>query len=111
MFIRNVSVLRDKSRVIRTAYLICMAVIFMWLPLTFIAKLQAQVKDAESTNPTPIKGPITAEDYIIGPYDLVNIYILDVPELSRDYRVSAGGKITVSVLANPLDAAGLTLAQ
>ena len=61
--------------------------------------------------PAPVTGPITAEDYVIGPDDLLNIYILDVPELSRDYRVSGGGKITISVLATPLDAAGLTLAQ
>ena len=51
------------------------------------------------------------EDYVIGPDDLLNVYILDVPELSRDYRVSAAGTITIPVLANPLDAAGLTLAQ
>ena len=51
------------------------------------------------------------EDYIIGPDDLLNVYVLDVPELSRDYRVSAAGTITIPVLATPLDAAGLTLSQ
>jgi polysaccharide export outer membrane protein len=51
------------------------------------------------------------EDYIIGPDDLLNVYILDVPELSRDYRVSAAGTIAIPVLAKPLDATGLTLAQ
>jgi polysaccharide export outer membrane protein len=34
-----------------------------------------------------------------------------VAELSRDYRVSAIGSITMPVLAKPLDAAGSTLAQ
>src|SRR4029077_8174232 len=43
--------------------------------------------------------------------DIVNVYILDVPELSRDYRVSARGSITMPVVAKPLDAAGSTLAQ
>jgi len=51
------------------------------------------------------------EDYVIGPDDLLNIYVLDVPELSRDYRVSAAGTIAIPVLATPVDAAGLTLAQ
>ena len=51
------------------------------------------------------------EDYLIGPDDLLNIYILDVPELSRDYRVSATGTVTLPVMAKPLTAAGLTLTQ
>lgn len=59
----------------------------------------------------PSSGPIYAQDYIIGPDDLLNIYILDVPELSRDYRVSNSGDVTLPVLAKPLPASGLTLAQ
>jgi polysaccharide export outer membrane protein len=42
---------------------------------------------------------------------MLNVYVLDVPELSRDYRVSAAGTLTIPVLANPLDAAGSTLSQ
>src|SRR5450631_3034409 len=85
-------------------------------------ELQAQARNpdglVDSTQPKLAQAagpmgasPIIAEDYIIGPDDLLNIYVLDVPELSRDYRVSATGTITVPVLANPLNAAGLTLAQ
>jgi polysaccharide biosynthesis/export protein len=51
------------------------------------------------------------QDYLIGPDDLLNVYILDVPELSRDYRVSTTGTITLPVMAKPLVAAGLTLSQ
>ena len=51
------------------------------------------------------------ESYVIGPDDTLNIYILDVPELSRDYRVAATGTITFPVLAKPLPAAGFTLSQ
>ncbi len=50
-------------------------------------------------------------DYVIGPDDVVNIYVLDVPELSRDYRVSTTGTITIPIVANPLMASGLTLSQ
>ena len=81
------------------------------------AGMQAQaVKPAGTTNDGPMKitkpmAATRAEDYFIGPDDLLNVYILDVPELSRDYRVSATGAITFPVLAKPLDASGLTLAQ
>jgi len=60
---------------------------------------------------TKAPGIAGAEDYIIGPDDLMNVYILDVPELSRDYRVTATGTVTLPVLAKPLNAAGLTLSQ
>jgi polysaccharide export outer membrane protein len=39
------------------------------------------------------------------------VYILDVPELSREYRVSSTGTVAVPLLSNPLTAQGLTLAQ
>ena len=80
-------------------------------------ELQAQGRGPETPTPemqkdtTSVETPILAEDYVIGPDDMLNIYVLDVPELSRDYRVSAAGTITIPVLANPLDAAGSTLSQ
>jgi polysaccharide biosynthesis/export protein len=83
-----------------------------------VGELRAQERKPVETivaekqeNAPQAAAPIQAEDYVIGPDDLLNVYILDVPELSRDYRVSAGGAITIPVLANPFDAAGLTLSQ
>jgi polysaccharide biosynthesis/export protein len=88
------------------------------LVCAWMGELQAQVPKPEETtvaekqeNATKLAAPIEAEDYVIGPDDMLNVYILDVPELSRDYRVSAAGIITLPVLANPIDVAGLTLAQ
>jgi len=79
--------------------------------------LQAQVSKAglppmtaEKSASTLAPGP-AGEDYVIGPDDMLNVYVLDVPELSRDYRVSATGMITLPVLSSPLNAAGLTLSQ
>jgi polysaccharide export outer membrane protein len=90
----------------------------MLLVVAWTGELQAQVPNPEGgqTDAAPPKGAIPgglteAEDYIIGPDDLLNIYVLDVPELSREYRVSATGTITVPVLANSLNTAGLTLSQ
>jgi polysaccharide biosynthesis/export protein len=65
--------------------------------------------DPGESGPSP--GSIGGLDYIVGPDDLLNVYILDVPELSRDYRVSATGMVTLPLLAKPIGAAGLTLSQ
>lgn len=55
---------------------------------------------------------VTAQqDYLINPDDLLDVYIVDVPELSRTYRISPTGQITLPLLPKPLDVAGLTLAQ
>ncbi len=50
-------------------------------------------------------------EYLISPDDVLEVYVLDVPELSRQYEVSATGKVTLPLLAAPLAAAGLTLEQ
>ena len=53
----------------------------------------------------------SALDYVISPEDQLEIYVLDVPELSRTYRVSQGGQIDVPLLPEPIAAAGLTTAR
>src|SRR5258708_5998717 len=52
---------------------------------------------------------VNAREYIISPDDVLEIYILDVPELSRAYRVNQSGQIMFPLLPRPLHAAGLTL--
>jgi len=51
------------------------------------------------------------QEYLINPDDLLDLYIVDVPELSRTYRVSPTGQVTLPLLSHPLNAAGLTLDQ
>lgn len=50
-------------------------------------------------------------EYLISPDDVLDVYVLDVPELSRSYEVSSTGKVTLPLLSAPLPAAGLTLNQ
>ncbi|HEV3038262.1 MAG TPA: polysaccharide biosynthesis/export family protein [Candidatus Angelobacter sp.] len=52
---------------------------------------------------------IPSEEYIICADDLLDIYIIDVPELSRTYRVSQSGQLNFPLLPKPLNATGLTL--
>lgn len=51
----------------------------------------------------------TEPEYLISPDDVLDVYVLDVPELSRSYEVSSTGRVTLPLLSAPLAAAGLTL--
>ncbi|HKC70690.1 MAG TPA: polysaccharide biosynthesis/export family protein, partial [Terriglobales bacterium] len=44
----------------------------------------------------------TEPEYLISPDDVLEVYVLDVPELSRSYEVSATGKVTLPLLAAPV---------
>ncbi|MCX6630826.1 MAG: polysaccharide export protein [Candidatus Solibacter sp.] len=46
--------------------------------------------------------------YVISPDDLLNIDVFDVPHISRSYRVSPDGSLTLPLLPETIDAAGLT---
>ena len=50
-------------------------------------------------------------DYVVCPGDVLEIYVFEVPEISRSYRVSPDGFITLPLLSEPIAAAGLTPSQ
>jgi len=50
-------------------------------------------------------------DYMIDADDVLDIYVVDVPQLSRDYRVAPDGTLVLPLLASPVRARGLTLNQ
>jgi polysaccharide biosynthesis/export protein len=93
------------------------------LALCALVNLSAQDNAAASSSPdssrvqapvsppTSPQTPIQASDYLIGTDDVLDVYIIDVPELSRQYRVSGNGTVTVPMLSTPVKAAGLTLSQ
>jgi polysaccharide biosynthesis/export protein len=61
---------------------------------------------ATSSPHTPQPG-----DYVIGPGDLVNVQVFDVPEMSRELRVSQTGTIGMPLVPVRLHVAGLTEIQ
>ena len=74
----------------------------------------AQSKD-ETTQQTNEKirtlatrGQVPSADISIGSGDVVHIEVFDVPELSRDIRVSATGEISVPLIHERIRAAGLS---
>src|SRR5882724_6309547 len=52
---------------------------------------------------------VPMQEYVISADDVLDVYIMDVPELSRAYRVSQTGQLAFPLLPQPLNAAGMTL--
>lgn len=52
---------------------------------------------------------VSSRDYVISPDDVLDIFIVDVPELSRQYRISTSGQLNFPLIPKPIDAAGKTL--
>lgn len=75
--------------------------------LTAQSKSDAPMQsNARHTIPAGGASPLPA--YTIAPGDLLDIYVVAVPELSRNYRVSPAGHITLPMLDHPIQAQGLT---
>jgi polysaccharide export outer membrane protein len=72
----------------------------------------AEPSKPESTPVAPSEAQkIPATDYTVSPEDLLDVLIMDVPEVSRTYRVSSNGFLTLPLLPEPIPAAGVTLDQ
>ena len=52
-----------------------------------------------------------AHDYTIGPDDVLQISVFEVPEISGQYRVSSRGQLSLPLLPGKILAAGLTAAE
>lgn len=68
-------------------------------------------KPSEESTPNHPTPSADVADYTISPEDLLDIVVMDVPEVSRTYRVSSNGLLTLPLLTEPISAAGLTLDQ
>ena len=67
---------------------------------------QAASPSSQSSGP-PTSSAVMGND-LIYPEDVLDVYVYDVPELSREYAVNGTGTITVPLLPKPVRAAGLT---
>jgi polysaccharide biosynthesis/export protein len=71
-------------------------------------------QEPPSTGLTPLSGngvetgQPALHDYVISPDDILDIAVFDVPEMSRRYRVSPSGAISMPLVEVPIAAAGLT---
>lgn len=79
------------------------------------ACLQAQTLPFNSRQspavPIPAQTPGPASDLTISPDDVLDVAVLDIPELSRQYRVGPAGTIVLPLLDMPVLAAGLKVTE
>jgi len=77
------------------------------VPPTTVAPISPQRPAASSASPSNRVGA----RYVVAKDDLLEVYVVDAQELSREYRVDEDGMITLPMLSRPVMAAGLTLGQ
>jgi len=98
--------------------LFCVALVLLFhMPLGVFAQDVAPVGTVQETNDRIRSLSSTASkassphEYTIGNGDLLNVSVFDVPELTRDLRVSQGGTINMPLVPTRLHVAGLTETQ
>ena len=65
--------------------------------------------NSHASNSAPAVSPDS--DSIITADDVLDVYVMDVPELSRQYRVAPSGTVALPLLSHPVNAAGRTTAE
>jgi polysaccharide export outer membrane protein len=101
-----------KFRFLRAAFLLVAATV-----TTMTMAVWAQTIPPTPETPTPglstivqpaPTAPGPSADSLISPDDVLDVYVMDVAELSRQYRVSPSGNVSVPLLKEPIDASGMT---
>src|SRR5437879_154200 len=86
----------------------------------FCSSLPAQTSSTTSSSSKTLSGPglpskfassLTLPEYIISPDDVLGINVYDAPDVSGEYRVGPAGQLELPLLAEAVEAAGLTTAQ
>ena len=108
----SLSLVRSSGVFRRVIVVWCFALLLLSIGSAFAQETRGK-KPTDSNPEETIDSAIPAniQDYIIAPDDLLDINILDIPELSRAYRVGESGELVFPVLAKPLKAAGRTLGE
>ena len=92
------------------------SILLLTAALAFSASMAAQdspvALSSHSTQPAAVStgtAPASQDsDSVITADDVLDIYVMDVPELSRQYRVAETGAVALPLLPNPVKASGLT---
>jgi polysaccharide biosynthesis/export protein len=89
------------------------ALLALAIPINAAAQLssppRAELPTGQMTTPAPTTvATAPSGGSLIYPEDVLDVYVYDVPELSREYTVNAAGTITVPLLQKPVRAVGLS---
>jgi polysaccharide export outer membrane protein len=68
-------------------------------------------KETSPTGAPPRAQKKPFSDYTVSPEDLLEVNVMDVPEVTRTYRVSSNGFLTLPLLPEPIPVVGETLQQ
>jgi polysaccharide export outer membrane protein len=99
---------RRLRRACAAALLLGLVSAVAWAQQTPAAAAAVSAAAAQS-EPAVARGPVIApQDYLISADDVLDVYVMDVADLSRTYRVSPTGAIKLPLLPEPIIAQGLT---
>jgi protein involved in polysaccharide export with SLBB domain len=76
-----------------------------------ISVVQTQQQANDRIKALSMEAKSVSHDYVIGNGDLLSIAVFDVPELTRDVRVSQSGQISIPLVPVRLQMTGLTESQ
>lgn len=90
--------------------------LFLWMlatPLSVCAQTEVQTPQQTNDRIRELASNLSSSphDYVIGRGDLLSLEVFDVPELTRDLRVSQTGSVGVPLVPVRLHVAGLTETQ
>jgi polysaccharide export outer membrane protein len=96
---------------------VCLAVaLLLFLPTPVRCQTPLLAKESTEAGRLSLRQSVVPDaagntEYVIDAGDVLDVYVVDVPQFSRDYRVGSDGKITMPLLPLPVTAEGLTLSQ
>ncbi len=80
-------------------------------PLPEYSPLPAPTLNVPSNLQPDLVAPAAPDSYIIGPNDLIDVFVYQIPELTRQLRVSDRGNIRLPFVSHAFHAAGQTAPQ
>lgn len=108
---------QERYRAACFAEFLVLAIALFCFPLFLCAQTPDVTTEAPGVRSTSISQPVGSGkgsgnlEYAVDANDVINVYVIDVPQLSRDYRVSPDGSLTIPLLPSSIAAEGLTLNQ
>jgi len=110
--------LAARRRAAPAAAWLCLAILCLCFPVYLHGQTPVPASTSKrstdglaSRQPSPAPNAPGNAEYVIDVDDVLHVYVVDVPQFSRDYRVAPDGAIAIPLLDSPVQAEGLTLNQ
>src|SRR5881394_1879300 len=112
----SAGVMRDLLRQLRGSSLVAACLLVSLSCSSLAAQTSSTTSSSSETlsgsgSPSKFASSLTLPEYIISPDDVLSINVYDAPDISGEYRVGPGGQLELPLLAEAVEAAGLTPPQ